>query len=126
MTNANVAQVQEIPCSLCFRKNHADGECVGNNEDVNAMYQAFPYNSSSNQGNMNYNKDISPLDLPKPYFQPYNQQPRAQNDLGNSSLQIIQGIIEQLTRNMKMMSEQMSQMARKVEQLEMDKLNQAG
>ena len=30
MTNANVAQVQEIPCSMCFSRNHADGECVGN------------------------------------------------------------------------------------------------
>ena len=26
MTNANVAQVQEIPSSLCFSKIHADGE----------------------------------------------------------------------------------------------------
>ena len=125
MTNTNIAQVLEIPCSLCFSRNHADRECVGNYEEVNAMTQAFPYNSSSNQGNMKYNKDISPSDPPKPYFRPYNQQPRAQNDLGNSSMQIMPGIIEQLTRNMQMMSEQMSQMSRKVEQLEMDKLNQA-
>ena len=125
MTNANVAHVQEIPCSLCFSRNHADGECVGNYEEVNAMNQASPYNSWSNRGNMNYNKDIRPPYPPKPYFQPYNQQPRAQNDLGNSSMQVMQGMMEQLTRNMQTMSEQMSQMARKVEQLEMDKLNQA-
>ena len=41
-------------------------------------------------------------------------------------MQIMQGMLEQLTRNMQTMSEQMSQMARKVEQLEMDKLKQAG
>ena len=58
MTNTNVAQVQEIPCSLCFSRNHADGECVGNYEEVNVMNQASPYNSWSHQGNMNYNKDI--------------------------------------------------------------------
>ena len=41
-------------------------------------------------------------------------------------MQVIQGMMEQLTKNMQTMSEQMSHMARKVEQLEMDKLNQAG
>ena len=116
MTNANVAQVQEIPYSLCFSRNHTNGECVGNYEEVNAMNQASPYNSWSSQGNMNCNKDIQPPYPPKPYFQPYNQQPRAQNDSGKSSIQIMQGMMEQLTRNMQTMSKKS----------EMDKLNQAG
>ena len=67
---------------------------------------------------MNYKKDIQPPYLPKPYFHSYNQQPRAQNDLGKSSMQIMQGMLEQLIRNMQTMSEQMIQIARKLEQLE--------
>ena len=58
MINANVAQVREIPCYLCFSRNHAYRECVGNYEKVNVMNQASPYNSWNSQGNMNYNEDI--------------------------------------------------------------------
>ena len=74
---------------------------------------------------MNYNKNIRALHPPKAYFQPYNQQPRAQNNARNSSKKIMQGMMGKFTKNMQVMSELMSQMARKVEQLEMDKLNQA-
>ena len=35
MNNANVAQVQEIPCSLCFSRNHADGELT---ERIDAVF----------------------------------------------------------------------------------------
>ena len=38
-------------------------------------------------------------------------------------MQVIQGMVEQLLKNMQIMSEQMSQMARKVEPLEINKLN---
>ena len=72
VTNANVAQVQEIPCSVCFSRNHTNGECVGNYEEVNAMNQAPPYNLWSSRGKINYDKDIQPPYPPKPYFQPYN------------------------------------------------------
>ena len=37
MTNAIVAQVQEIPYSICFSRNYTDRECVGNYEEVNEM-----------------------------------------------------------------------------------------
>ena len=49
MTNSNVAQVQQIPCSSCFSRNHGSGECVGNYKEVNVMNQAPPYNSLRSQ-----------------------------------------------------------------------------
>ena len=105
-TNANVAQVHEIPCSMCFSRNQADGEYVWIYEEVNAMNQAPPYNSWSEHGNMNHNKDSRSTYQYKPYFQPYNQQPRAQNDVRKSSMKVMQGMMEQLTNNMQTMSEQ--------------------
>ena len=41
-------------------------------------------------------------------------------------MQVMQGMMEQLTNDMQMMSEQMSPMVRKVEQIQMHRLNQAG
>ena len=40
-------------------------------------------------------------------------------------MQVMQGMMVELMKNMQMMSEQVSQMARKVEKLDIDKLNQA-
>ena len=28
MTNSYVSNVQNVPCSMCFSRNHADGECL--------------------------------------------------------------------------------------------------
>ena len=89
------------------------------------MHEAPPYNSWSCRGKMNNNKDSRSPYQPKPYFQPYNQQQRAKNDVGSSSMQVMQGMMEQSTKNTQRMSKPMIHMERKVDQLEMDKLNQA-
>ena len=31
MTNSHVSNVQNVPCSMCFSRNHVDGECVEDN-----------------------------------------------------------------------------------------------
>ena len=31
MTNSHVSNVQNVPCSMCFSRNHANGECVEDN-----------------------------------------------------------------------------------------------
>ena len=45
MANAKISQVQDIPCSMCFSRNHANRECVGNYGEMNVMNPAPPYNS---------------------------------------------------------------------------------
>ena len=45
LNTANIAQVQDNPCSMCFGKNHTNGECIGNCKEVNLRDQVPPYNS---------------------------------------------------------------------------------
>ena len=70
VNNSNVSKVQNIPCSMCYSRNHADGECV-ENEEVIVMNQAPPYNAWNGRGNGNYNNNQRPSYQQKPYFQPY-------------------------------------------------------
>ena len=45
--------------------------------------------------------------------------------MGNSYILVMQGLMNKLMKNMQKMSTKMSQIVRKVEQLEIDKLKQA-
>ena len=53
VNNSNFSKVQNIPCFMCYSINHSSGECV-ENEEVNAMNQAPPYNAWNGHGNGNY------------------------------------------------------------------------
>ena len=116
MTNSNFYNVQNVPCSMCFSRNHADGKCVENRK-----YYARSYVSSYNLWKgceyENFSHDSLPLFLPKPYFHQYIQHQMIENNSNGSTLQDIMSMIEKLSKGVQNINEKMSDMVRRVEKL---------
>ena len=59
MTNSNFSNVRNVPCSLCFSRNHADGQCVENSKDYARRYVSS-YNVWQGREYATYNHESQP------------------------------------------------------------------
>ena len=59
MTNSNFSNVEHVPCSMYFSRNHADGQCVENRKDYARRYVSS-YNLWQGRGYATYNHDSQP------------------------------------------------------------------
>ena len=120
ITNSHVYNVQNVPCSMCFSRNHTDGECV---EDNMWTYGSL-CNSWNRHENLNYNMDSQHQYHPKTYFYHHDQIQLNEENSNDSTLQDMMSRMEQLLKGMQNTSEKMDDMERGVEKLRMENLNQ--
>ena len=105
---------------MCFSRNHADVECV---EDNMWTYGSL-YNSWSGHEKAKYNMD-SPIQYhSKTYFYHHDQIQLNEENSNDSTVPDMMSRMEQLLKGLQNTSKKMNDMARRVEKLRMENLDQ--